>query len=445
LDRESHIEHPVLRKDGSTFFVEVHGRTFPGDGMRFSALRDVTERKEAEDALRRARDELERRVQERTRELEHRARQLARLSSELTLAEQGERQRLAQMLHDHLQQLLAGAKFGLELMLRKADVQQRGRAQRVSELLDESIKACRALTAELSPPILHEAGLAAGLQWLVRWMDEKHGLKIDMSLDPDVPAQREDVRVLLFQSVRELLFNIVKHAGTRRARLELSRHDAGHIRLSVRDEGAGFSPGAMSAENEPATAGGFGLFSIRERLHLLGGCLDIDTAPGRGTSVTMVAPVLPLVAPAGKPDVTVERHAEGPERTDECAIPGRICLLLVDDHAVMRQGLLQLLAGEEDLCILGQASDGQEAVEQARRLHPDVILMDSSMPRMDGIQATRIIHAEHPDVYIIGLSMYEEADRASAMLAAGASAYLTKSGSFDLLLSTIRRVTTVHA
>ncbi|MRR32496.1 response regulator transcription factor, partial [bacterium] len=102
--------------------------------------------------------------------------------------------------------------------------------------------------------------------------------------------------------------------------------------------------------------------------------------------------------------------------------------LLADDHAVMREGLARLLGQETDFEIVGQASDGQEAVEQAGVLLPDVILMDVSMPRMNGLDATRVIHRQHPDISIIGLSLYQEEERAKAMLDAGAAVYLTKSG-----------------
>jgi DNA-binding NarL/FixJ family response regulator len=113
--------------------------------------------------------------------------------------------------------------------------------------------------------------------------------------------------------------------------------------------------------------------------------------------------------------------------------------MLADDHAVVRQGIANLIENEPDMEVVAEACDGQEAVALAAKLLPDVILMDLSMPKLNGVEATRIIHNDWPDIRIIGLSMFVEDDRSRAMRDAGAVNYVTKSGPAKNLIAAIRK------
>jgi PAS domain S-box-containing protein len=378
------------------------------------------------------------------RTLEQRGAQLRRLAFDLTQAEQRERQRLARILHDHLQQLLVGAKFNVGVIKTRTNTKVvRQTAQQVVELLDEAIRESRSLCHELSPPVLYEAGLGKAFEWLGRQMLEKHGLRVQVKTEGAVEPMAEPIRIFLFHAVRELLFNAVKHARAARARVHLTSLGSDRVQIVVEDKGAGFNPAQI--DSLAVVNSGFGLFSIRERLNILGGSLQIASAPGRGSRFTLVAP---LQAPAGVAVAAPEAVAEAAHTIDEATLApclavaadkGRkIRIILADDHKVMRQGLARLLSEQPDIEIVGQAGDGRQAVDLVRDLQPNVVLMDITMPRMGGIQATRIITTHFPNVRVIGLSMHEEADMAAAMCEAGAIAYLNKGDPPKTLLAAIR-------
>ena len=230
-------------------------------------------------------EELELRVKERTSVAERRAVQLQELAAELELAEQRERRRLAMILHDGLQQILVAAKLNLGVLSRAGDLPKA--TKEISSLIDEAIEMSRSLTAELGPPMLFRGGMGPSLRWLVRWFHERHSLTVKLTAPEEMAQMPEEVSILLFRSVRELLFNVVKHAGSVVASVEVVQRE-GWIRVSVSDEGAGFDPTQIRGEG--GSSGGFGLFSISERLGFLGGKMEIDSALSRGSRFVLTVP-----------------------------------------------------------------------------------------------------------------------------------------------------------
>jgi PAS domain S-box-containing protein len=407
----------------------------------FGTTQDITARKEADAALQQLNAELEQRVAARTDELsqavqtlERQAQQLRSLTNELIIAEQRERRRLANVLHDELQQLLVATRLRAHMLGRAEDQHVRRGAQEIVELTEKALADTRTLSGELNPPGLQRGGLLPALEWLVRWVAEKHHLTVDLS-PPSAPLPRlpEDTAVLLYQAVRECLLNTVKHAQVREAVVTVVAA-ASVFTVTVADAGVGFDPARLRISGGPD--GGVGLIGIRERLESVGGRLEIASGRGEGSRFTLTVP-WPVVAEEGM----TPRPPSAPRGEVEkgVSVAGRRTRVLVaDDHALVRRGLATLLAKEPDLTVVGEAADGQIAIELTRQLAPDVILMDVGMPVMNGIDATRLIHAEFPSLRVIGLSMFEDPEQPDAMRQAGAVGYLSKSDSAEALLAAIR-------
>ena len=434
-------ENVHIRPDGQEIYVESTVSILTDEGgQRLGALaviRDITGRKQMEKELRNSHDELEVRIKERTIELEKRANQLARLSSELTLAEQRERRCIAKILHDHLQQLLVGARINQEVLINEIDHTPKLTAERVLGLINQSIQEMRSLTAELAPPVLNSGDLSASLEWLVRWMYENQGLDVKLQSEVPIVLERKDLAVLLFQSIREILLNVLKHAGVKSAAVKIA-HQNESLRVVISDQGVGFNVGSVWEDAESDQK--FGLISIRERLQHLGGSLKVESMPNAGSTISLIVPLEDKKKTKKEArDLTRQTHGTSiPTMPGTLSFERKIHVMVVEDHPVMRQGLSRMLSLHSDIEVVGEASDGEDAVHLARELMPDVILMDISMPNMDGLDATRIIHREFPHIRIIGLSMYDTDEQAAPMIAAGAWGYCTKAGDTDIVLSAIR-------
>jgi PAS domain S-box-containing protein len=416
-----------VRKDGSKFPIEVtvsHIAT-PRGVHAIAFVTDITERQQA------------------ASELEQRMVQLRRLASDLTLAEQHAREQLAKTLHDGLQQLLVTVALHLEQVMQRDargasgtdDPLVQAKAQ-----LDEAIAAARSLSYELFPPVLHRSGLPAALAWLADWTHHQYGLLVEVSADPLADSARKDVRTLLFESVRELLFNVVKHARVDRVTVDLARTADDALRISVTDRGIGFDPATL-VDREDVGQVGWGLFSIRERLTLLGGRFEIDSTRGQGTTFRLIAPRGPAHEHIVATSPLSQAGLTPPPDPVTVASQRRLRILIVDDHAPVRKALRGLLQARPEFQVAGEAANGLEAIAQAHAIKPDVILMDVSMPEMDGIEATQRLRAEAPSMLIFGLSMQPRTEGRHPIEDAGAAGFFTKGVDMPRLLN---HLLTIH-
>jgi signal transduction histidine kinase len=280
---------------------------------------DITQRKQAEEALMTSHAALETWVNERTQQLqetnlrlkaevEERARterslikhqmQLRKLSTALVQTEERERRRISTAIHDGIGQTLAAAKIKLGTVRSTLPAGETTRqVDETRDLISAAIQETRSLTFELSLPVLYEIGLTPALEWLSEQFRRKFGLEIVVAGDGCDQRLKVPERVFLFQALRELCFNVVKHAHATRITVSIQREkDSGGIRCDVCDNGIGFDVKKQSHAAKDPT--GFGLFSIREHLRQYGGFLTLDTGPDSGTRVVLRLPLQDQEPPA---------------------------------------------------------------------------------------------------------------------------------------------------
>jgi PAS domain S-box-containing protein len=279
-------------REGSHFFewrhVRIGGEEFPatvlltrmdigGKTILQATVRDITVAKQLTEELR-----------EKNVMLDHKVSQLRQLALELTQTEERERKRLAVLLHDDVQQFLAAASMKISLIDQHASSEEHGRMVRSAlDLIGAALNSSRSLATDLYPPAMINGGFLPGLRCLAERMKERYGLTVELSGE-EMAGMSSELSMLLFRGVRELLFNVVKHAGVKTASVAVNQPDAKAIQVVVTDHGVGF-PGNHT--KVLSTCRGLGMFHLRERLANIGGSLDVASVPGRGTTVSVTVPI----------------------------------------------------------------------------------------------------------------------------------------------------------
>ena len=396
---EGNYEEEVwrVRKDGSRFWANVvitALRDHRGALAGFAKItRDATERIRADGAQ---------------HELFVR---LLRLQDE-------ERRKISRELHDMTGPVLSSVLMNLAVVERDSG----GLAEKSRAALQEAKILARRCSSEirtmsylLHPPLLTEVGLAAAVQWFLDGFSQHTGINTHLEAPAELGRLPDEMEISLFRVVQESLTNIHRHANSRTAAVRMQINDE-KLTLEVVDQGKG-APGQGSAGE---FAEGIGIKGMRERLHELGGTLEI-AATEAGTTVRAVLPI------AGRPKAPEGGAAKAKAR-----------LLLVDDHEIVRQGLASLLQGVEGFEICGEAGTGEDAIREADRSDPDIVIMDLRLPGIDGLQATRSILKSHPDTDVLIFTVDDSEQVLREALKAGARGCLTKTDAGSSLLSMLK-------
>lgn len=268
-------EYSVTCKNGTLKTVFIFG--VPVSGKVFVMFDDITERRALQRSLEQSHAELEQKVRDRTAKLQA-------MTREMIGIEHRERQRVAHVLHEDLQQWLAAAKLKVdELQMRAGSPEDRQAAGTVVGMLDKAIEITRTLSMDLHPPVLFELGLKSILKWLAKDMRQKFNMEVRLRMAPKLEPLSQELTLFVFDAVRELLMNVMKHSGVKAATVSVSQSEGHWGEIEVSDNGCGFDPAQPNDRK-------LGLFSISERADAIGGRLEIRSEPGQGTRILLRLP-----------------------------------------------------------------------------------------------------------------------------------------------------------
>ncbi len=337
-------------------------------------------------------------------------RSLKELAHKTVMFQEDEKKYLARELHDGINQLLVSSKCHLDLLGHK--IQEDGLKVHVDKSLNSlttAINEVRHISHKLRPSALDDIGLEAALNSLLQDYRSHSGVELEILLSTQPGKLKSEVATTLYRVVQESITNIEKHASA--SKVTVSVQQMGNmLQLLVRDDGVGFHPSEALRRN------GIGLRNMRERVEFIGGDFELLSEPGFGTEITVLLKLDGLVY--GSP----------------------ISVVIVDDHQVVLDGFIARLELESDIEVIGTASNGVEAVEVVNKFKPDVVLMDVSMPIMNGIEATALIKEEHPEVRVLMLTMHDNREYIMKVMQAGAVGYMLKDISAEKMVQAIKTV-----
>ena len=360
------------------------------------------------------------------------------LSARILQLQDQERRRIARELHDTTGQDLAVMLMLLSQVSTKLEqsVVQEGLRQTLADVMALARKVedqIRTLSYVLHPPLLDELGLSAALRWYAEGFQKRTGISVEILSPENVPRLTPEKETALFRVVQECLSNILRHAESNRARIRLLL-PKGMAEVSIRDYGKGIPPQKLSEATKGKSLG-VGIAGMRERLEQLGGDIEIRSSQG-GTLVVARVPM--EIREGSAPESPAAQQPSEQPAAALSGAPKRI--LIADDHEVTRRGIRSLLQNEADLEVCGEAEDGVQAAAKMQELHPDLIILDLSMPRSGGFSAIRRIREASSTTKILVFTTHSSPDLIRTARARGCKGYISKGKPPEELLRGIRTV-----
>jgi CheY-like chemotaxis protein len=355
-----------------------------------------------------------------------------------------ERRHIARDLHDITGQKLAFQCMALSALQTKQASHLDAEAQQTlseSLVLNKEISTeIRTLSYLLHPPLLDELGLSSAARWYAAGFTKRTGIPVDIDVPQEIKRLSPDAEVAIFRVLQESLTNVHRYANTPKARLRVST-TADEIKVEIEDYGKGIQLGKSKSPQESVARLGVGIQGMTERIRQLGGRLKITSRPRRGTLVIATIPLYSsqVAGPAASASSSSPALAL-PTDTSVARHHHRQQVLIADDHEMLRRGVRNTLQSEPDLEICGEAVNGQDAVDKARELHPDLVILDINMPVLNGLVAVRQILRHCPNTKIIIFSVHDSDQTRQEIRAAGAHAFVSKGKVSHDLVRVVRDV-----
>jgi len=365
-----------------------------------AVFRDITDQKRAEQELLFMNSQLAHEVAKQTADLSD-------LTAHIQTIAEKERAHLARELHDELGSTLVGMSMEVgHLRGMVTDPHILKGLSVLKDLINHAVEIKRAVVDELYPSVLDHEGFTGALTWMVNVFRKRADIEVELMMPSEI-SMEDPYLLAAYRITQECLTNIAKHAVASKVTIEATAH-AGFLALTIRDNGIGLRLDTKT--------GGHGILGMIERARHLGGLMNLESEKGQGTTVRLR---MPLAA-------SRQEHKKR--------------VLVVDDHAIVRDALRRLISETDDFSVEGEASDGKSAVQMGVEGEWDVILLDISLPKMNGIEVLERIRAVRTDIPIIMLTSYSADEYGNEAIRKGAACYLEK-GATDKLVEEMRRAT----
>jgi PAS domain S-box-containing protein len=363
---------------------------------------------------------------------------LQQLSARLLKLQDEERRHIARDLHDITGQKLAAQSIALSRVLNR-----KGLDSQSHDLLAECItlskqigEEVRTLSYVLHPPLLDELGLSSAVKWYAEGFEQRTGVKVEVDVASDFPRLPPDVEVTLFRIIQESLNNVHRYSGIQKAWVRVKSTHDGKIEVEIRDAGKGINPDVLNAASRSVAPIGVGIQGMKERMRQLAGKLEITSGVNRGTRVLATLPLAGIEGSAAEPPSLLpgwpaQSSPGKPERS-------RKQILIADDHELLRRGIRSILETEASWEVCGEAINGQDAVDKATALRPDLVILDINMPVLNGLAAVRQLLRSAPETKVLVFTVHDSDQTEKEVRAAGGHAYLSKNNASQDLLRIVR-------